>query len=879
MSVRPLLVTVDVECDKGPDWRTQSPLAFAGVALGIGQRLHPLCTSLGLRPTYLLSPEVLCDVPSVALLRALPHCELGSHLHGEYVAPFLPSLQFAGVRTDDMQWEYDSAVEFEKLATLTELFRQQIGCAPRSFRAGRFGIGPHSGAHLLALGYRCDSSVTPLVQWTSQTGVRLPDFRDARQDSWFVADSGDLLTAGDSTLFEIPVTIRNSDDGPRWLRPWYSSREQLIALIDQVANEPGAPLCMMFHNVELIAAGSPYPQSEADVQRYLDDFQAAMAHALQLGFTPMTMAEAQTHALQQRVAQTSPQHAVLPSNPSPRDRTVRLPAAEVLAATERSGTQAWHSYAHQQRAQRWDLTEPYSWLAGHLAPDAAVLDVGCGVASNLIYLAEQGLHNLSGFDLDQKAIAAASDLLAHHNLPVRVWVDDGMHPEAIPATTFAAITAVNWTYLVEAFSLDAFLSLYAPRLQAGGYLVIDAIDQSFAQHPNHQWRTSDWLQPMPQRRPSEYRHRFQRSDLVQAAASHGLDVVCEFRRDDEIPKAVYVLQRPKPKQVLFVVDAPGWAHDHKSRNLSQCLPTRYRGRIVYQQDLVTNDLDDSDLIVIWYWRQLESIGGLGEALARNRHKLLMGVCSHNELEGELAAPGLSILRRLPAAVFTHSALLEHEVRDLLPESTPYCLPNGVDAYFFRPGREPNAPPTCNARPLRVGWAGSLDNFGADMRGVSTMLQPAIARLNAEYPGAFELRLAAREDRMRSPAEMRAFYQDLDVYVCASRVEGTPNPCLEAAACGIPVVSTRVGNMPELIQHGHNGLLIDRSANALAAALLYLQQAPEQRARMGQQLRQTIVAEWTWSKRSHGFVQLFDAILTANNPVATDDLLEVGSCRS
>ena len=50
MSVRPLLVTVDVECDKGPDWRTQSPLAFAGVALGIGQRLHPLCTSLGLRP-------------------------------------------------------------------------------------------------------------------------------------------------------------------------------------------------------------------------------------------------------------------------------------------------------------------------------------------------------------------------------------------------------------------------------------------------------------------------------------------------------------------------------------------------------------------------------------------------------------------------------------------------------------------------------------------------------------------------------------------------------------------------------------------------------------------------------------------------------------
>jgi len=44
--------------------------------------------------------------------------------------------------------------------------------------------------------------------------------------------------------------------------------------------------------------------------------------------------------------------------------------------------------------------------------------------------------------------------------------------------------------------------------------------------------------------------------------------------------------------------------------------------------------------------------------------------------------------------------------------------------------------------------------------------------------------------------MVEFYRSLDVYVCASRSEGTPNPCLEAAACGLPVVTTRVWAAPK-----------------------------------------------------------------------------------
>jgi len=868
MSRRPLLITIDVECDKGPDWRTRSPLAFSGVATGIGRRLHPLCERIGLRPTYLLSPEVLTDRASVALLRTLDDCELGSHLHGEYMAPGLTPA-FAGARTDDMQWEYAPEVEREKLAALTELFEQQVGYAPSSFRAGRFGISSRTGAFLLELGYRCDSSITPLIQWTSQHGHKRPDFQGAQNSSWFVTADGDLLESGQSTLFEIPVTIRGTTSEPVWLRPWYSTRQQMIDLIDEVANEPDTPLCMMFHNVELIAAGSPYPQTDAEVQRFLDDIEAVMQHAMRLGFVPMTMAEAQAEALRQRDT-AGPDHSILPTNPSPRPRTIGVKPEAVRAVTERTGTQGWHAYAHENRADRWDLTEPYSWLADHGDRSAPVLDVGCGIGSNLLYLAEQGLDKLHGIDVDASAIAAAAELQQAYPADIRVWVDDGLRPDAIPQQTFGAITAVNWTYLVDEFSLEKFFEQYATRLQDGGYLVLDAIDPTFGDHPFNQWLSSDWTRPVAERRPSEYKHRFGRHDISQAAAKHGMTIVQEFRRDDEIPKAVYVLQRPTRHEILFVVDAPGWAHDHKSRNLAANLPARFECRTVYQDQLTADDLDRADVVVIWYWRQLQSLSGLGEALTRNRQKLAMGVCSHNELEGELRAPGLSILRKLPARVFTHSAILEAEVRPLLPGTLPLCLPNGVDADFYLPPAQARG-----TSPLRVGWAGSLDNFGAEMRGVSTVIEPAIAQLQAAHPGRFELVLAAREDRMRSPEEMRAFYQTIDVYVCASRVEGTPNPALEAAACGVPVISTRVGNMPELIEHGQNGLLIDRTPRALAAALMLMEQQPQLRQRWGECIRERITESWQWRSRAAGFACMFDDILASARAAATTTELTGG----
>ena len=75
----------------------------------------------------------------------------------------------------------------------------------------------------------------------------------------------------------------------------------------------------------------------------------------------------------------------------------------------------------------------------------------------------------------------------------------------------------------------------------------------------------------------------------------------------------------------------------------------------------------------------------------------------------------------------------------------------------------------------------------------------------------------RHARLASRAELAGAYSALDVQIVASRQEGGPKAVLEAMASGVPLVSTRVGQAAELVEHEVNGWLADvGDAEALAA---------------------------------------------------------------
>ncbi len=89
------------------------------------------------------------------------------------------------------------------------------------------------------------------------------------------------------------------------------------------------------------------------------------------------------------------------------------------------------------------------------------------------------------------------------------------------------------------------------------------------------------------------------------------------------------------------------------------------------------------------------------------------------------------------------------------------------------------------------------------------------------------------------------YADCDVLALTSKNEGWGLALMEAMACGKPVVATRVGGVPELVENGTEGILVGAGdVNAIAASITNLLLDPALRARMGRAGRRR-VKEFSW----------------------------------
>jgi glycosyltransferase involved in cell wall biosynthesis len=89
------------------------------------------------------------------------------------------------------------------------------------------------------------------------------------------------------------------------------------------------------------------------------------------------------------------------------------------------------------------------------------------------------------------------------------------------------------------------------------------------------------------------------------------------------------------------------------------------------------------------------------------------------------------------------------------------------------------------------------------------------------------------------------HQYFDISALCSRSEGFPNSLLEALAAGRAVLATRVGGVPDVVQHESNGLLVESGdVEAMRAGLLRLKADPILRARLGSAGRQLIQNEFS-----------------------------------
>jgi len=191
------------------------------------------------------------------------------------------------------------------------------------------------------------------------------------------------------------------------------------------------------------------------------------------------------------------------------------------------------------------------------------------------------------------------------------------------------------------------------------------------------------------------------------------------------------------------------------------------------------------------------------------------------------------------------AAADRFIRDrIVPRALLEVVPNGVDTERYRA-----VPPGTRDRlrhSLGLGaefaWLAVGRFEGA--KDYPTMLR-AFARVRGECPGtvlllvgrgslrgetealAATLGLNGRVRFVGTREDVPEFMTVADGYVMSSAWEGMPMVLLEAGAAGLPIVATRVGGNPEVVEEGVSGFLVPPSdSEALAAAMLRLMALPE-----------------------------------------------------
>lgn len=347
------------------------------------------------------------------------------------------------------------------------------------------------------------------------------------------------------------------------------------------------------------------------------------------------------------------------------------------------------------------------------------------------------------------------------------------------------------------------------------------------------------------------------------------------------------IARGARRSLAFVIDVPDWAYANIVEHIAPHLAGRYDISRFYVSDhqdratllsalFVENRFDH----IHFMWRELWFNALRSPSMlqkTRSQHGL-----TADAMAALLAAPvvtttiydhlfltGPEIDERRAALALTDgystaSQLLARAYAAHFDRGPDEQTPDGVNSGFF--ARDPARPEAAGRVPgrLRVGWVGNSawgdgkPGVGDDPKGLHSILKPAIAALRAEGRDVV-LELADRNLRQRDRDQMRAYYAgEIDVLVCASAYEGTPNPVLEATASGRAWVSTDVGIVREVAGPVQEGLILaERSPQAMADALRRLLDQPGllEAAEAENHAR---AAGIDWTSRVGGWTRLFAA---------------------
>jgi len=248
-----------------------------------------------------------------------------------------------------------------------------------------------------------------------------------------------------------------------------------------------------------------------------------------------------------------------------------------------------------------------------------------------------------------------------------------------------------------------------------------------------------------------------------------------------------------------------------------------------------------------------------------------------------------VAAQLPRVV-TVSESSKHDIAAQMgvPLHRMTVVPVGVDHTVFRPR------PEVARVPGRIMVTSSSD---VPMKGLVPLLE-ALAKLRTERDLELVVigrpteggRVARTIDRLGlapivrcvsgiSDDDLACLYAEAEVAVVPSLYEGFSLPAIEAMACGVPLVATTGGALPEVVgRHGETGLLVTPDdPEALAAGIRAVLDDPELARRLGEGGRERVLGVFTWAATAKGTAEQYQVVLEEHRRRGGTTGKETASC--
>jgi glycosyltransferase involved in cell wall biosynthesis len=247
---------------------------------------------------------------------------------------------------------------------------------------------------------------------------------------------------------------------------------------------------------------------------------------------------------------------------------------------------------------------------------------------------------------------------------------------------------------------------------------------------------------------------------------------------------------------------------------------------------------------------------------------------------------LRVIQSQADAVVALSRELEAELSEAgFPPERVVWIPNGVDVSRFHPPDPTGRPlhrlgvPSANGPSLLfVGRLHAQKNL--------PILLHAAAELRQQWPRLRVILVGDGPERgslgrlvtdlglgdmVRFVGEVNdvlTYLHGADLFVHPSRSEGMPGALLEAMACGLPCVATRIGGTVDVMRDGEEGLLVPAGdVRALRGAIGRLLEDPALARRLGRQARATVEARFSMAHVAQQYRALYKALVGGQGPAA------------